>query len=142
MSNAINRKPLTFEYFRRLKKSGQYSTDAAVLESLAEKHDLPRRIIDYRTRAKLKSTYADALPRLIHPATGRLHTRLSQTGAATGRLSSSNPNLQNIPVRTELGREVRAGYEFAVIDTLGACQHFADTTQNCLATAKVVEQVD
>jgi DNA polymerase-1 len=67
-------------------------------------------VLEYRELAKLKSTYADALPRLIHPATGRLHTRFSQTGTATGRLSSSNPNLQNIPVRTELGREIRAAF--------------------------------
>ena len=73
-------------------------------------HELPKKVLEYRELAKLKSTYADALPRLIHPATGRLHTRFSQTGTATGRLSSSNPNLQNIPVRTELGREIRAAF--------------------------------
>ena len=67
-------------------------------------------MLEYRELAKLKSTYVDALPRLIEPATGRLHTRLSQTGAATGRLSSSDPNLQNIPVRTELGRQIRAAF--------------------------------
>ena len=86
------------------------STAAEVLEELALSHELPRKILEYRELAKLKSTYADALPRLIHPSTGRLHTRFSQTGAATGRLSSSNPNLQNIPVRTELGREIRAAF--------------------------------
>jgi DNA polymerase I len=86
------------------------STAAEVLEELALVHDLPKKILEYRELAKLKSTYADALPRLIHPATGRLHTHFSQTGAATGRLSSSNPNLQNIPVRTELGREIRAAF--------------------------------
>jgi len=86
------------------------STAAEVLEELALVHDLPKKILDYRELAKLKSTYADALPRLIHPSTGRLHTHFSQTGAATGRLSSSNPNLQNIPVRTELGREIRAAF--------------------------------
>ena len=73
-------------------------------------HELPRKVIEYRELAKLKSTYVDALPKLIEPATGRLHTRLSQTGAATGRLSSSDPNLQNIPVRTELGRQIRAAF--------------------------------
>jgi len=86
------------------------STAAEVLEELALLHDLPKLVLEYRELAKLKSTYADALPRLIHPATGRLHTRFSQTGTATGRLSSSNPNLQNIPVRTELGREIRAAF--------------------------------
>lgn len=86
------------------------STAADVLEDLAALHELPRAIIEYREIAKLKSTYADALPRLIHPHTGRLHTRLSQTGTATGRLSSSNPNLQNIPIRSELGRKIRAAF--------------------------------
>jgi DNA polymerase I len=86
------------------------STAAEVLEELALVHDLPKKILEHRELAKLKSTYADALPRLIHPTTGRLHTRLSQTGTATGRLSSSNPNLQNIPVRTALGREIRAAF--------------------------------
>jgi DNA polymerase-1 len=86
------------------------STAAEVLEELATLHDLPQKILDWRELSKVKSTYADALPRLIHPDTGRLHTRFSQTTAATGRLSSSNPNLQNIPVRTELGREIRAAF--------------------------------
>jgi DNA polymerase-1 len=86
------------------------STAADVLEELALVHELPRKIIDYREVAKLKSTYVDALPRLIDPRTGRVHTSLTQTGTATGRLASSNPNLQNIPVRTELGREIRAAF--------------------------------
>jgi len=86
------------------------STAAEVLDELALIHELPRKVLDYREVAKLKSTYADALPKLIHPASGRLHTRFSQTGAVTGRLSSSNPNLQNIPVRTDLGREIRAAF--------------------------------
>jgi len=86
------------------------STAAEVLDELALVHELPKKVLEYRELAKLKSTYADALPRLIHSATGRLHTRFSQTGTATGRLSSSNPNLQNIPVRTELGREIRAAF--------------------------------
>jgi len=86
------------------------STAAEVLDELALLHDLPKKVLEYRELAKLKSTYADALPRLIHSATRRLHTRFSQTGTATGRLSSSNPNLQNIPVRTELGREIRAAF--------------------------------
>ena len=95
---------------KRLKKSGQYSTDASVLESLAEKHDLPRKIIDYRTRAKLKSTYIDALPKFIQPETGRLHTTFNQTVARTGRLSSSNPNLQNIPIGDEFGLRIRSAF--------------------------------
>ena len=86
------------------------STAADVLEELATVHELPKKIIEYRELSKLKSTYSDVLPRLIHPVSGRLHTRFSQTGAVTGRLSSSNPNLQNIPIRTELGREIRAAF--------------------------------
>ncbi len=86
------------------------STAADVLEELAAKHPLPRKIIEYREAAKLKSTYADALPKLIDPRDARLHTRLSQTGTATGRLASSNPNLQNIPVRTKVGRQIRAAF--------------------------------
>ena len=95
---------------RRLKKSGQYSTEASVLESLAERHELPRKIIEYRTRAKLKSTYIDALPKFIHPVTGRLHTSFNQTVARTGRLSSSNPNLQNIPIGDEFGQRIRSAF--------------------------------
>jgi DNA polymerase-1 len=86
------------------------STAAEVLNELALVHELPKKILEYRELAKLKSTYSDSLPRLIHPVSGRLHTRFCQTGTATGRLSSSNPNLQNIPVRTELGREIRAAF--------------------------------
>jgi len=86
------------------------STAADVLAELGLLHELPRKILEYRELAKLKSTYVDALPKLIEPATGRLHTRLNQTGTATGRLSSSDPNLQNIPVRTELGRQIRAAF--------------------------------
>jgi len=87
-----------------------YSTDADVLEQLAIGHELPARIIEHRTLAKLKSTYADALPTLVNPVTGRIHTSFNQLVAATGRLSSSAPNLQNIPVRTELGRRIRAAF--------------------------------
>jgi DNA polymerase-1 len=91
-------------------KAKARSTAAEVLEELSPQHPLPAKIIEYREVAKLKSTYVDALPRLIHPETGRLHTSFSQTGAATGRLSSSDPNLQNIPIRTERGREIRAAF--------------------------------
>lgn len=86
------------------------STDVSVLEKLAKLHDLPKTILDYRQLAKLKSTYVDALPALINPGTGRIHTSFNQTATATGRLSSSNPNLQNIPVRTELGRRIRRAF--------------------------------
>ncbi|MFN7993421.1 MAG: DNA polymerase I [Bryobacteraceae bacterium] len=86
------------------------STAADVLEELAADHEIVRKVLEYRQLTKLKGTYVDALPALIDPATGRLHTSFNQTGAATGRLSSSNPNLQNIPIRTELGREIRAAF--------------------------------
>ncbi len=91
-------------------KAKARSTAADVLEDLSALHPLPAKIIEYREIAKLKSTYVDSLPKLIHPETGRLHTSMSQTGTATGRLSSSDPNLQNIPIRTELGREIRAAF--------------------------------
>ncbi|MGH7550398.1 MAG: DNA polymerase I [Gemmatimonadota bacterium] len=87
-----------------------YSTDAEVLETLATEHELPRKILEYRELAKLKSTYVDALPAAINPVTGRLHSSFNQTVAASGRLSSSEPNLQNIPIRTPLGREIRRGF--------------------------------
>jgi DNA polymerase-1 len=86
------------------------STAADVLEELAADHEIVRKVLEYRQLTKLKGTYVDALPALIEPATGRLHTSFNQAGAATGRLSSSNPNLQNIPIRTELGREIRAAF--------------------------------
>jgi DNA polymerase-1 len=87
------------------------STDAAVLEELAAMgHDVPRLMMEYRELEKLRSTYVDALPQLVNPRTGRLHTSFNQTVAATGRLSSSDPNLQNIPIRTDIGREIRKGF--------------------------------
>jgi DNA polymerase I len=95
---------------RKSKKSGHYSTAIEVLEELAESYELPRLILDYRQIAKLKSTYVDSLPKLIDPRTGRIHTSFNQTVAATGRLSSTEPNLQNIPVRTELGRKIRSAF--------------------------------
>jgi DNA polymerase-1 len=94
------------------------STAADVLEELALLHELPRKVLEYRELTKLKSTYVDALPKLIHAETGRLHTSFSQTTAATGRLSSSDPNLQNIPVRSELGREIRAAFVASQGNTL------------------------
>ncbi len=86
------------------------STAVEVLEELSARHPLPKKVIEYREFTKLKSTYVDSLPKLIHPVTRRLHTSYNQTGTATGRLSSSDPNLQNIPIRTELGREIRAAF--------------------------------
>jgi DNA polymerase-1 len=94
---------------KRTVKGGR-STDHAVLEELADKHPLPGVILDYRELDKLKGTYLEALPRAVNPATGRIHTRFEQAVAATGRLSSTEPNLQNIPIRRELGRLVRSAF--------------------------------
>ena len=91
-------------------KGRMISTAVDVLEELAEDHPIARMVLDYRQLTKLKSTYVDALPVLIRPSTGRLHTTFGQTGTATGRLSSANPNLQNIPIRTALGRGIRAAF--------------------------------
>jgi len=91
-------------------KGKTISTAVDVLEELSETHEVPRLVLDYRQLSKLKSTYVDALPALIDPQTGRVHTTFNQTGTTTGRLSSTNPNLQNIPIRTELGREIRAAF--------------------------------
>lgn len=90
-------------------KSG-YSTDITVLEQLAEDYEIADKLIQYRSLTKLESTYVGALPKLINPATGRIHSSFNQTVASTGRLSSSNPNLQNIPIRTELGRSIRKAF--------------------------------
>ncbi len=100
---------LKLPVLKRTPKGGR-STDAEVLEELSEKHPLPKVIVEYREIDKLKGTYIDALPRAINPQTGRIHTRFQQTVAATGRLSSTDPNLQNIPIRSELGREIRAAF--------------------------------
>ncbi len=86
------------------------STDQDVLEKLAEEHPLPRLVLEHRSLAKLKGTYVDALPQLVDPSDGRIHTTFNQAGAATGRLSSQDPNLQNIPIRTELSRRIRAAF--------------------------------
>jgi len=91
-------------------KGKKISTAVDVLEGLAADHEVPRLVLEYRQLTKLKSTYVDALPALIRSQSGRVHTTLGQTGTATGRLSSANPNLQNIPIRTELGREIRAAF--------------------------------
>ena len=91
-------------------KTGHYSTDANSLESLKGIHPVVDQILEYRQVAKLKSTYVDALPEMVNPQTGRVHTSYNQTGSATGRISSSDPNLQNIPIRTETGRQVRRAF--------------------------------
>jgi len=95
---------------RRTGKTRAASTSVAVLEELALVHDLPRKVLDWRSLQKLKGTYVDALPQLVDPETGRVHTSFNQAVAATGRLSSSDPNLQNIPIRTELGRRIRGAF--------------------------------
>ena len=96
---------------RKTKKTKTgYSTDAGSLESLRGEHAIIDQLLEYRQATKLKSTYADSLPKLIEPLTGRIHTSFNQTVASTGRLSSNNPNLQNIPIRTELGKEIRKAF--------------------------------
>jgi len=107
---------LSYILFEKLKlpvikktKTG-YSTNEFVLEKLKNGHTLPKIILDYRKLIKLKSTYVDALPKLKNPKTNRIHTSFNQTVAATGRLSSTNPNFQNIPIRTEIGREIRKSF--------------------------------
>jgi DNA polymerase I len=104
-----------FEHLKLLDKpkktrTGQYSTDEQTLIDLAPDHEIVQRLLDYRTASKLKSTYADTLPGTVWPRTGRVHTTYQQTATATGRLNSQNPNLQNIPIRTEHGREIRRAF--------------------------------
>ncbi len=101
----------------RKTKTG-FSTDVAVLETLRHHHPIVEKLLEYRQLAKLKSTYVDALPSLVNPRTGRLHTSFNQTVAATGRLSSSDPNLQNIPIRTEIGRAIRKAFVPAGADSV------------------------
>ncbi|MHB1025332.1 MAG: DNA polymerase I, partial [Desulfobacteria bacterium] len=114
--NINSPKQLAFLLFEKLglppvkKTKTGYSTDVDVLERLKDLHEIPSLVLEYRTVAKIRSTYVDVLPGRIDPRDGRIHTTLSQTQAATGRLSSSDPNLQNIPIRTELGRRIRAGF--------------------------------
>ncbi|MCK4410196.1 MAG: DNA polymerase I, partial [Candidatus Eisenbacteria sp.] len=93
----------------RRTKTG-YSTDTSVLERLRDDHEVPALILEYRQLRKLQTGYLEALPKLVNPVTGRVHTSFNQTVAATGRLSSSNPNLQNIPIRTDLGRQIRRAF--------------------------------
>jgi len=101
---------LQLPVLKRTGASRAPSTAVDVLEELALTHDLPRQILEWRALMKLKGTYIDALPQLVNPETGRVHTCLNQAGAATGRLSSSDPNLQNIPIKTALGREIRRAF--------------------------------
>ncbi len=101
---------LQLPVLKRTGASRAPSTAVEVLEELALAHDLPRQILEWRALMKLKGTYIDALPQLVNPGTGRVHTCLNQAGAATGRLSSSDPNLQNIPIKTALGREIRGAF--------------------------------
>jgi DNA polymerase-1 len=107
-------KQFKFKPLRKTDIGGESSTDQETLEQLARQDhphvDFLRKLLEHRKIIKLKGTYVDALPALIDPVTGRLHTSFNQAGAATGRLSSSNPNLQNIPIRTALGREIRAAF--------------------------------
>jgi DNA polymerase I len=107
-------------------RTGQYATDEQTLLSLAADHELVRHLLEYRTMTKLKSTYADTLPAAISPKTGRIHTTYLQAITATGRLASQNPNLQNIPVRTELGQEIRKAF---VAREGGYCLLSADYSQ-------------
>jgi DNA polymerase-1 len=101
---------LQIPYTESKTKTGQFSTNEEVLQKLGHQYPITSRILDYRELAKLKSTYVDALPLLIHPHTGRVHTTFNQTIAATGRLSSISPNLQNIPIKTERGQQVRKAF--------------------------------
>lgn len=121
---------------KKTKKKTAYSTDVEVLTTLSDHHELPALVLRHRTLAKLKSTYVDALFELINPETGRVHTSYNQTVTATGRLSSSHPNLQNIPIRTEEGREIRRafipkdGWSFVALDysqvELRLLAHYSD----------------
>jgi DNA polymerase-1 len=95
---------------KKTAKSGEFSTDATTLEDLAGGHEIARRLLSYRELAKLKGTYVDTLPALVNPQSGRVHTSYHPTGAATGRLSSSDPNLQNIPARTDIGLRIRSAF--------------------------------
>jgi DNA polymerase-1 len=114
--NIGSTKQLSFLLFEKLglppvkKTKTGYSTDMEVLEQLKSLHEIPALVLEYRTVAKIRSTYVDVLPGLVDPRDGRIHSTFNQTQAATGRLSSSDPNVQNIPIRTELGRRIRAGF--------------------------------
>ena len=137
---------LKLPVIKKTAKTGP-STDAEVLEELAPLHPLPAKILEYRQYAKLKSTYVDALPEMVFPETGRVHASFHQAVAATGRLSSSDPNLQNIPVRTQEGREIRSAFvpgqegwvlmaaDYSQIE-LRVLAHFSGDAQLCQAFAR------
>ena len=137
---------LKLPVLKKTPKTGP-STDADVLEELARLHPLPAKLVEYRQYTKLKSTYVDALPAMVHPQTGRIHASFNQVVAATGRLSSSDPNLQNIPVRTEEGREIRSAFipgeegwlllaaDYSQIE-LRVLAHFSADEQLCAAFAR------
>jgi DNA polymerase-1 len=95
---------------KKLTKTGEASTDVEVLNELSKFHPIPQKVLEHRALSKLKSTYVDALPKLINPETGRIHTSFNQAGASTGRLSSSEPNLQNIPIKTTEGKRIREAF--------------------------------
>ena len=117
-----------------LKKTATgWSTDASVLEQLADEHELPAAILEYREVAKLQSTYVETLPQLVNPDSGLIHTSYNQAVAATGRLSSSDPNLQNIPVRTELGREIRRAFVPRAADNLFLSADYSQVELRLLA---------
>ena len=140
--NLASPKQLSHLFFEELhypvikKTKTGYSTDHEVLETLAADYELPKVILEHRMLTKLKNTYVDALPKIIHPQTGRIHTSFNQTGTATGRLSSSNPNLQNIPIKGEDGRRIREafipepGFKLVAVDysqiELRVMAHFAN----------------
>ena len=108
--SAVLFEKLNLPITKKTRKAGHYATGVEVLEQLAGTYEIARLILDYRELAKLKNTYLDALPKLVNPGTGRIHTSYNQMVAATGRISSSNPNLQNIPIKSELGRKIRRGF--------------------------------
>jgi DNA polymerase I len=110
-----------------------YSTDADVLQKLEGEHDIIAKLLDYRESTKLQNTYVDALPLMVHPKTGRIHTSYSQVIAATGRLSSINPNLQNIPIRTELGRIIRKCFTASSPDKVLLCADYSQIELRLLA---------
>ena len=117
-------------------KTGAWSTDAQVLEDLAAQgHELPRKILDWRQLTKLKSTYTDALPGYVNPKTGRVHTSYALAATTTGRLSSSEPNLQNIPIRTEEGRKIRRAFIAEPGHKLVSADYSPDRAARCSPTS-------
>ncbi|MDP3703369.1 MAG: DNA polymerase I, partial [Candidatus Omnitrophota bacterium] len=117
------------------------STDSSVLQQLAQSHPLPRHLLEYRELSKLVSTYVEALPKLVDPADGRLHTSFNQTATATGRLSSSDPNLQNIPIKTELGRSIRKAFIPGIPDGLFLAADYSQIELRILAHLSGDEQL-